>query len=614
MSGRVGLADGLAPDGVKIKLQVDLDRNGKLESYETLSASVRGDGNYTVDYELDPRDVDLEFVQFAATLVADYQARGFEALLDDGPLPVLLTFEREGYSSVVKRLNTLFEAPSFDVLMAPLPDVQCATDACSSADGGVLLSGFPGGTKIARAYADAYDPSLETARFPGLFADASNNLLISSGFAEINLYDETGKAIHGTSSPVSVRFEAKRPSWSTLPDLEPNSGRIELPMYSFDTVTGEWVAEADGELQLADGSVVGEDELPAIHAGTFTESVFVAFETKHFSTFNCDAPIEERACVKGRLVTEVGAKAVAGLQVSVNGVNYTGSAGLVITGTDGTFAVDVMKSELPNEDVDRNGRRGETFEARVVATGAGVFTGEAFETPTEQASVGRATRPGCRGADCECLDLGDIAVNLEEPRLCEITVDVSFSGRHFDRESGPFVEGDKLVGAQVSATLAGGIQVPYSLVEAACQTGTCGPGVAPDDGVVTFAVPVIGEAPQIQIDGTLRVEAEGKFHYYTASLTVPGCTREEEVLAEPVALEADHAELGDLGSFIAALGDGPSVAPPRVDNPLNPFDDESAPAKGCGCRLAGADRSATPLTAMLAALAALGLRGRRRKG
>lgn len=117
---------------------------------------------------------------------------------------------------------------------------------------------------IARAYADNYDPSQETTRFPGLFADRSNNLLVSSGFAEISLYQDDGTAVHQLSAPVTARFEAKRASWSTLPDLEPNSGRIELPMYSFDQVSGEWVPEANGELQRADGSVVSEDDLAAI--------------------------------------------------------------------------------------------------------------------------------------------------------------------------------------------------------------------------------------------------------------------------------------------------------------------------------------------------------------
>jgi hypothetical protein len=214
-SGQVGLADGVAPDGVKVKLQVDLDRNGKLDSFETLPAKVASDGSYTLSYDLNPSDVDLKFLKFVSGVVADYEARGFESLLDDGPLPVVLSFEREGYGTVVRRLNTMFESPNLDVALAPLADIQCAGEGCLSVDGGVRLEDFPGGTKIARAYANAYDPSQETARFPGLFADRSNNLLVSSGFAEINLYQADGTAVQRSLPAPSPKMshDAAPASW-----------------------------------------------------------------------------------------------------------------------------------------------------------------------------------------------------------------------------------------------------------------------------------------------------------------------------------------------------------------------------------------------------------------
>lgn len=568
-SGRVALADGLAPDGVKAKLQVDLDRNGKLENFETLSAKVQSDGSYTLAYELRPQDVDLKFLSFVSSVIAGYQARGFDSLLDDGPLPVALSFEREGYGTVVKRLNTLFESPSLDVTLAPLSDVQCADTACLSADGGVRLSEFPGGTKIARAYADAYDPSQETTRFPGLFTDRGNNLLVSSGFAEVNLYQADGTAVHQISSPVTTRFEAKRPSWSTLPDLDPNSGRIELPMYSFDQATGEWVSEADGELQFADGRVVPEDDLPAIHDGSYAQQVFVAFSTKHFSTFNCDAPIAERACVKGRIVARGTLDALAGISVSVNGVSYTGSAGTIITGVDGSFATDLRKSELPGEDLDRNGQSGELLEARVVATGTGVFTGEAFETPTEQASVGQASRPGCKPADCDCLDLGDIEVEFEEPRLCELSVEALFSGRN-------------VVGSE------------------------------PESGTTGIALAVVGDAPQIQLDASWSVDTEGTLHYYSGSLVVDGCGRDETTLTDVAALRLDHSAVTGLGEFITALGD---AIKPVTSNPAKP-NDRSKPfgPGGCGCQLPGRSEKAGSVALLgLSLLGFAGLARRRRR-
>ncbi len=600
-SGQVGLADGVAPGGVKVKLQVDLDRNGKLDSFETLSAKVASDGSYTLAYDLNPSDVDLKLLKFVSGVVADYEARGFESLLDDGPLPVVLSFEREGYGTVVRRLNTMFESPNLDVTLAPLADVQCADAGCLSVDGGVRLEHFPGGTKIARAYANAYDPSHETARFPGLFADRSNNLLVSSGFAEINLYQADGTAVHSVSSPVATRFEAKRPSWSTLPDLDPNSGRIELPMYAFDPVGGDWVAEANGELQFADGRVVPEDDLSAIRDGSYDKQVFVAFETKHFSTFNCDAPINVRACVKGKVIAKGTAKALAGVSVSVDGVSYTGSAGTIITGPDGSFATDVRKSELPSEDLDNNGKKGEALQAHVVATATGVFVADAFETPTAQASVGQAARPGCKPAECDCLDLGEIAVEFEEPRLCDVTVESLFSGLNIVGDDGPLAAGDAVVGASVRGTLTGGVQLPQAAAAAACQGVDCGPSVVPDSGTTTFSVPVVGDAPQIQLDASWSVNAGDTLHYYSGSVVIPACTREQSALTDAASLSLDHSAVTGLGDFIKALGD--VVVKPPLGNDTDPDPkDPGNPLGGCGCQVAGGAASNSG-----GGLAALGL-------
>lgn len=582
-SGKVALADGVAPDGVKIKLQVDLDRNGKLQSFETVSATTASDGSYTLQYDIDPKDVDFEFIKFASQLVAAYQQRGFEALLDDGPLPVVVSFEREGYGTVVRRLSTLFQSPTLDASLAPLRDVQCRGSSCLSADGGVRFGDFPGGTKIARAYADAYDPGLDTARFPGSFTDSSNALLVSSGFAEINLYQDSGAPVHELSAPVKTRFEADRASWATLPDLEPNSGRIELPMYSFDAARGEWVAEANGELTLASGKVVSEDELSAIRDGSFGQAVFVSFETTHFSTFNCDAPIDERACVKGKIVAKGTGKALAGISVSVSGVSYTGSAGTLITGADGAFATDVRKSELPTEDLDRNGERGELLQAHVTASGTGVFVGEAFETPTLQGSVGQASRPGCKPAECDCLDLGEIEVEFEEPRLCDVSLEALFSGKNVVGSGGPLLAGDAVVGASVRGSLVGGVQLPQAAVAAACQGGECGPALVPESGLTTFSVPVVGEAPQIQLNASWSVNVDGELHYYSGSRVVAGCARDEGATADAGTLELDHSAVSSLSDFIASLGDG--IAAPSGNDPVDELRDPLG--GGCGCRLAG---------------------------
>lgn len=595
LSGRVQLLDGVAPDGVRVVLGLDLDRDGDLNSFETINATVASDGSYRVDYTPDPSKVDLEFLQFVGELLAEYQARGFEAALDDGPLPIVVRFEREGYSTVVKRFTTLHEAPSLDVLLTPLSPVHCAAETCMAPDGSVRISGFPGGTGIDRAYARAYEPLADGPSFPGAFTDDDDNLLISGGFTEINLHDSSGKAVTRLSSPVDVRFESKRDAWPALRDLEPDSGSVEVPMYSFDEGSGEWVSEAPGELQTPGGSPIDEAEFSAILDGSYEDPVYVAFRTDHFSTFNCDAPIDRRGCVKGRLT--VSGEAAVGVRVGVHGVSYTGTAGAVVTGADGTFATDLMKSESDGEDVDRDGDPGETFEARVVVDGTlGVYLGEPFETPTEQSSTesGAVT---CRPADCDCVDLGDIAVEFETPRACEVSVKVTYSGEHLIGSGGPLEAGE----AVADTTVTGKAASPWSvqLDPATCSDVPCNSARTNDGGTATFLVPVIGDAPRIEIRTSFTVSENGNPHFYEGSVTVDGCAEGQAAIDGGVELELTHSSLDDFGGFIASLGDGPSVPD---DDDQDPFQTPKAPS--CACRAAAPARGVSGWVALALGVAA----------
>lgn len=606
VTGRVALLDGVAPSGVRVTLGLDLDRDGTLNSFELVEATVSADGSYAVNYSPDPLKVDFEFVKFVAALAADYEARGFEAVLDDGPLPIVVKFEREGYSTIVKRFTTLSDLPSFDVVMAPLLPVGCLTDACMAGDGSVRISGFPGGTGIDRAYSRRYDPSRDRAKFPGSFTDSKANLLISSGFTEIDLRDSSGKHVSRLSSPVNVRFQTDSKSWPSLRDLSEDSGRIEVPMYSFDEARGEWVSEPQGELQAADGAAIDEADFPSIQDGSYPDPVFVSFDTSHFSTFNCDAPNSRRACVRGRLVTVEG-EVVVGAQVSVEGVNYTGTAGTVFTGSDGYFASDLMKSELSSEDTDGNGKKGDRFTARVTASGAvGVFVGDTFDTPEEQGTVGGTK--SCRPPECDCVDLGDIVGEFELPRACELTVHATFSGKNL-AGSGPLKKGDEVVGATVTAELTGGFSLP--LDEAICGGDPCGTGTADPDGTTTFVVPVVGDAPEIQVHAEWTLSKDGDIHYYTGTVDVAGCGRDEDALDADVEVATDHASLGDVKGFIDSLGAGPAVTDPSPFPSVPDLEPPGVP-KGCACRQ-GPESSTVQEPSIAACLGLLGIWTARRR-
>jgi len=607
LTGRVALLDGSPVGGTRATLGMDLDRDGTLNSFEEVEFEIADDGSYAVSYTPDATDVDLEFATFMLRFVADYQARGFEAVLEDGPLPIVVKIEREGYSTVIKRFTTLSQTPTLDAMLAPLATVGCTDDACAAGDGSVRLAGFPGGTGIDRAYASAYDPSLDTRLFPGAFTDTGENLLISSGFTEINLHASGGAKVTSISSPVSVRFRSNEASWANLRDLDPDSGSIEVPMYSFDEARADWVTEPNGELEDAEGGAIPEEDFASILDGSYPDPVFIAFETRHFSTFNCDAPVNERGCVKGHLVTGEG-EAIGNVQVNVSGVTYTGSAGAVVTGADGYFAVDVMKSEGANEDVDSNGTRGETFQAQVTINGvAGIYVGDAFDTPTVQGTVGGAV--SCQPAACDCVDLGDIVPTFELPRACTVTVSVTYSGESEIGSGGPFEAGDPVAGAQLSGQVVGAFGGPAD--PAICGGDPCGYATLDANGEATFVVPVIGDSPEIKLKGDLTTTEGGSTHFYSGSITIAGCVRGEAEISGSVDLELSHASLGDLSGFIAALGGGPpsgsggsggstGLGDAGIDNPFE-FEDPT-PGQGCGCRTAPRSQGGAGLASLLGVL------------
>jgi hypothetical protein len=592
-SGRVDFGNLPVPSGVTVRLEVDLDRNGQFSKFERLTGTVDGSGNYQLTYALDPADLSLEDLKFAAFvtgLVADYSARGFDALLDQGPVPVVLTFEREGYSTVVRRLNTMLDSPTLDIDMTPLQAVGCTLTGCQSARGNLVVSGFPGGTGISRAYAEAYDPAQDTSRFPGGFVERGGDLLISSGFMEVDFRDQNGNRVSNVSSPVAVRFEANQASWSTLRDLTPGTDRIEVPMWSFDAVNAQWVGEANGELLDGAGARIPESALPDIQSGAHSGQVFVGFSTRHFSSWNCDRPIKTHTCVKGRLVAEADGSRVAGANVSVHGISYTGASSSVTTGADGYFVADIMKSEEPGEDLDQDGIAGESFQVRVVAGGAlGFYLGPAFDTSSANKLIASSGSVQCRPADCDCPDLGDVVVKFEPPRLCEVTVHAVYSGQDLTgKGDGPLSAGAAVVQAEVSGKASGEVEVPQAAAAAACAGKVCSGTSSDTQGNATFLVPVAGASPLITISSEVLVTQGTQSHFYAARKQVTGCTASDSRLSATVELEYSHASLSGVAAFIAALGPGPTTTNPS--NPTSPTlpatPEEIKNPAGCLCKSA----------------------------
>jgi MYXO-CTERM domain-containing protein len=223
-----------------------------------------------------------------------------------------------------------------------------------------------------------------------------------------------------------------------------------------------------------------------------------------------------------------------------------------------------------------------------------------------QGSVHLSGGGKCRPRACSCQDLGDIMVDFETPRSCEVTVSAKFSGNHVVGEGGPLATSDAVASAEIHASM-NGVALSGPIVADVCAGKPCNGGKAGADGTLTFIVPVIQDAPQLKLNADLKIIDGATLHYYSGSLSVAGCTREQTRLAAAVNLEVDHAAVTGIGDFIASLGAGPSSDPTDI------LDDTVEDPLGCGCRL-GARRDPVWYAAPLALFAlALALRRRRRR-
>jgi MYXO-CTERM domain-containing protein len=182
-------------------------------------------------------------------------------------------------------------------------------------------------------------------------------------------------------------------------------------------------------------------------------------------------------------------------------------------------------------------------------------------------------------------------VELEQPRLCRVSVNVTFSGDHATGDGGPLAPGLSVAQAKVRAEIAGSIPMPVAAAVTECAGQSCNSQTTDAAGMASFSVPVVGDAPRIEINANLAAEHEGALHYYTGSTTIDGCTRTQDAIAAPVSLDLTHAELNGLQGFIAALGDAPRSG--TTDSQFG-----SGPG-GCMCRSAPGSKPHTTLIAAL---------------
>lgn len=325
------VAGGDAAAGASIVASADVDDDGEISDSERAQTTVADDGGFQ--------------------LAAPARVGGVTVVTfrDEGYAPLLRTLQVRQTDTTIKLDAVLHEAQA----------LECEGLVCHDESGAASISGI----EVAEGYVRVFNPVAETEAFPGAFRDDGGKMLVSSVFASFDLRDEGGQPIRqlpdGRTARVSMRVP--RDTWPTLQDLTPGDDRVQVPMYSFDEVAGQWRAEGTGWLAKADGTPVAEAELASVRDGSFSGDVAAVAEVAHFSYWNVDWPQEDATTIVIIIDPPAGqSEPPRGAVCHLVGVNFAGTSPPVVVGDDGALCFDVQRSEPPGEDLDGNGQAGET--------------------------------------------------------------------------------------------------------------------------------------------------------------------------------------------------------------------------------------------------------------
>ncbi len=196
----------------------------------------------------------------------------------------------------------------------------------------------------------------------------ADQTLESFGMFQINLTDASGEELNLAGSTSSIIMP--------IQDLgAPPTLGDQVPAWSYDNETGKWVEEAVGTvIELSDGTLAWE------------------FEAPHFSTWNCDRPIQTHGCLTGTVIDSQG-NPRGGATVRAVGITYI-STTTARTGQDGTFCLEV--------------KNGETVWAEISYS----IAGQTATQRTDPVTISPGTA-SCSLGVSTCDDLGEIPVDIQ---------------------------------------------------------------------------------------------------------------------------------------------------------------------------------------------------------
>lgn len=155
-------------------------------------------------------------------------------------------------------------------------------------DGSLEVENMPG--EVDRLFGRTYDPDEIPEAFPGEFATNGTIPLDSSVFAWMEALDASGDPVDVLSQPATIRTRVPPSQWPDLVDMEVGTGRLEVPIFTYNEITDQWGWQGIGWLEEEYGYVLPEETQSLILDGTFSGEIFAVSEASHLSWTNIDYP------------------------------------------------------------------------------------------------------------------------------------------------------------------------------------------------------------------------------------------------------------------------------------------------------------------------------------
>ncbi len=294
----------------------------------------------------DTKGAGLAFVSVQSDSGAETYTDGYGCFaLDDEPAGTrTLTFAKAGYAPGGVRVEVLGGAScAATAALKALAPGQVLSDAAAGGtvdDGQGNAIDIPEGGLVTKSGRKATGPvsvhitpldvtsDADMAAFPGSFMaiaakQGSEVMLETFALADFSIFQDDEPLDLAPGSTATIQL--------ALPEDTPLGVGEVVPLWHYDEIQGIWMESGTGTVEEVGGIRVYTAEIP------------------HLSWWNCDAPIEQKNCITGRILDDAGMP-VAGASVIAKGVDYNGwSYGN--SDTNGYFCVDVKRDSTVQVEV-----------------------------------------------------------------------------------------------------------------------------------------------------------------------------------------------------------------------------------------------------------------------